>query len=379
MQSKFLLKRNFLSIVLLLFLACGKESKTHAFLQKIAGNKSEQGLSKKEVEKKAAQLNVYFENLKKKKGFNGVVLVAIGTQIIFEKAFGYRDYKTKDTLSVKAVFQLASVSKQFTAAAIMLLKQEGKLSFEDSIQKFFPDFPYKGITLRHLLTHHAGLSNYAYFCDKVWDRRKAIRNEEVLMLMGAQKPAPYFPPGRTFDYSNTGYIVLAAVVEKVSGMRFEEFMSERIFLPCHMNNTYVYNHCTPVTIPEAVEGYNYGRRKVGKTYLDGVVGDKGIYSNVRDLYQWNRILYSDSLFQPGVLEEAYHPAFPDKKNKGNYGFGWRIKEYHGNKVVWHSGWWEGYKSIFIRNLKDETVIIVLSNALAGHLRSEEILDVYYEN
>jgi CubicO group peptidase (beta-lactamase class C family) len=376
MQRKLFLNKYFLPVILFLSMACGKEPEKKTIFTKILSKKKEHRLSEKEVTEKVKRLDAYFENLQSKKGFNGVVLAANGTQIIFEKAFGYEDYRTKKPLSVQAVFQLASVSKQFTAAAIMLLKQRGALSFEDSIQKFFIGFPYQGITIRHLLTHHSGLSNYTYFCDKVSDRKKIIDNQTVLHLMTEQKPAPYFLPGVRYDYSNTGYILLAAVVEKVSNMKFEDFMRKNIFLPCKMRDTYVYNHGTPVTIPDLVEGYNYGRRKVARTYLDGVVGDKGVYSNVRDLYKWNRILYTDSLFKPEIIEEAYQPAFPEKKNRDNYGFGWRIKNKK-DKIVWHGGWWEGYKSMFLRNLKDETVIIVLTNSLAGHLKSEELLDVYY--
>jgi CubicO group peptidase (beta-lactamase class C family) len=376
MQRKLFLNTYILPMLLLISLACEKQPEKKTTIIGRIENK-EHRLSEKEVREKVARLDACFKNLQSKKGLNGVVLVAHGTQVIFEKAFGVEDYRSKKPLSVQAVFQLASVSKQFTAAAIMLLKQQGKLSYEDPIQKFFPDFPYKGITIRQLLTHHAGLSNYAYFCDKVWDRKKTIDNQTVIRLMSEHRPAPYLLPGKKYDYSNTGYMLLAAVVEKVSAMPFDDFMRNHIFLPSHMRATFVYNPATPAVMSDAVDGYN-GRRKVGKTYLDGVTGDKGVYSTVRDMYAWNRMLFTDSLLKPEILQEAYHPAFPQKKNKDNYGFGWRIKDYKGNKVVWHSGWWEGYKSMFIRNLNDETVIVVLTNSLAGHLKCEELLDVYYE-
>lgn len=368
----------YLFLFILLSSGCEKETERKNIFTKILQKKKDKQLSQKEVKKKVEKFDTYFKNLQSKKAFNGVVLVAKGEQIILEKAYGYEEYKKKKPLSVDAVFQIASVSKQFTAAAILLLKQNGLLSLEDPIQNFIPDFPYKGITIKHLLTHHSGLFNYTYFCDKVWNRNKIIDNQTVIRLINDQKPAPYLPPGRQYDYSNTGYILLAAIVEDVSKLSFEDFMSQHIFQPCKMTNTYVYNHGNPIINPHAVEGYNYGRRKVGKTYLDGVVGDKGVYSTVKDLYRWNRVLFGDSLLKQEVLKEAFEPAFPVKKKKDNYGFGWRIKNYNRDKVVWHSGWWEGYKSIFIRNLKDETVIIVLTNSLSGHLKSAELLDLYYD-
>jgi CubicO group peptidase (beta-lactamase class C family) len=195
--------------------------------------------------------------------------------------------------------------------------------------------------------------------------------------MNELKPPPYFNPGVRYDYSNTGYMILASIVEKVSKMRFEQFMRKYIFLPSKMTNTYVYNQGVPIKIQNMVEGYNYGRRPVGRTYLDGVFGDKGVYSNVDDLYKWSQVLFTDTLFTKNTLEEAFKPAFKDRKNKDNYGFGWRIKDYGGDKVVWHGGWWEGYKTMFIRNLKDEVTIIVLTNSLGGHLKSTDLLDVYY--
>ncbi|HYG38785.1 MAG TPA: serine hydrolase domain-containing protein [Cytophagales bacterium] len=341
--------------------------------------KKEKRLSEKEIAKKAAILEDYFCNLQERRGFNGVVLVAKGTQIILKKPFGYKNFRTKEPLAVDAVFQLASVSKQFTSAAIMLLQQRGLLNYEDSVQKFFPDFPYKGITVHQLLTHQSGLTNYAYFCDKVWDRKKTISNENVLCLMTMHKPIPYYQPGVRYDYSNTGYMLLASIVEKVSKMKFEDFVRHNIFLPARMFNSYVYNHGVPIEISNVVEGYNGGRRrKAGKTYLDGVLGDKGVYSTVEDLYKWDRALYSELVLCDTTLETAFTPVFKKRKKRDNYGYGWRIKDYHGDKVVWHSGWWEGYKTIFLRNLKDETVIIVLTNSLIGHLKSNVLLDAYYE-
>jgi CubicO group peptidase (beta-lactamase class C family) len=377
MQKKINQLRLIFFIVLITSLGCNDKSEKKPLIQRIFRKKAEKPLSEKEVSKKVEQLDEYFLEMMKKRGLNGVALVAKGNQIILRKSYGYLEFKHKTQLPENSVFQLASVSKQFTAAAIMLLHQKGLLNYEDTVQKFFDDFPYHNITIRQLLTHNSGLTNYTYFCDKVWDRKKPIDNENVICLMSEFKPPAYFNPGVRYNYSNTGYMILASIVEKVSKMKFEQFMKKYLFLPTKMNNTYIYNHNTPIDIRNMVDGYNYGRRPVGKTYLDGVFGDKGVYSNVDDLYKWSQVLFTDTLFSKKTMEEAFTPAFKERKNKDNYGFGWRIKDYHGDKVVWHGGWWEGYKTMFIRNLKDEVTIIVLTNSLGGHLKSTDLLDVYY--
>ncbi|PIQ21492.1 MAG: serine hydrolase, partial [Cytophagales bacterium CG18_big_fil_WC_8_21_14_2_50_42_9] len=148
------------------------------------------------AQKQQHQLDSLFRALQKKKGFNGTVLITQYNKVIYRGAFGYADFSKKDTLTTHNSFQLASVSKQFTAMAVMMLQEAGKLNYEDEVQRFFPDFPYKGITIRHLLTHRSGLPNYTYFTEKYWPDRKAfISNEEVVRLMTEHKPAIYYPPG----------------------------------------------------------------------------------------------------------------------------------------------------------------------------------------
>ncbi|MDX5437422.1 MAG: beta-lactamase family protein, partial [Pontibacter sp.] len=166
------------------------------------------------AQKMANQLDSIFTYLHKRRGFNGTVLVTKYDQVIYKGAFGYTDFQRKDSLHTTTAFQLASVSKQFTAMAVMMLKEQGKLRYEDSVQQYIPGFPYQGITIRQLLTHRSGLSNYTYFSDELWpDRRVPITNEDVLQLMEEHQPAVYYLPDTHFDYSNTGYALLASIVE----------------------------------------------------------------------------------------------------------------------------------------------------------------------
>lgn len=311
----------------------------------------------------ATKFDSLFSTLAKEKGFNGSVLVGVYGTVVYKNAFGYSDLKTKEPLNVKSVFQLASVTKQFTAVAIMMLKERGLIDYSDTVQKFIPDFPYKNITIRQLLSHRSGLPNYMYFADKYWkDKRKYLTNEGLLEMMKQHKPYVEFLPDRRYKYSNTGYAVLASIIERISGLTFDEFMEQNIFLPLNMTSTFVYNPKNKKTIEYETNGYTRGKRKTSPDFLDGVSGDKGIYSTVEDLFKWDQALYTEKLVRQSTLEEAYTPSSYDLKRENNYGFGWRIDTLaDGSKVVYHGGLWRGYNSLFLRRLDDHTTVIILCN------------------
>ena len=316
------------------------------------------------AKKQQHQLDSLFRDLQKKKGFNGTVLVTQYNQILYKGAFGYADFQKKDTLTTQKPFQLASVSKQFTAMAIMMLQEEGRLKYNDEVQRFFPDFPYECITIRHLLTHRSGLPNYTYFTEKYWpDRRAFISNEEVIRLMTQHKPAVYYQPDKRFNYSNTGYMLLAAIIAKASGMPFEDFMEKKIFWPLGMKNSWVLTNKNTEIPP----GHTARRRKREIDFLDGVQGDKGIYSTVEDMYKWDQALYTEKLVKRATLEEAFTGAAKETK-KEDYGFGWRIRKLADTQPVeYHGGLWHGFNNYFMRNRKDHSAIIVLSNVPNGSL------------
>ncbi|WP_299990551.1 serine hydrolase domain-containing protein [uncultured Pontibacter sp.] len=315
------------------------------------------------------EVDSLFTHLHKRKGFNGTVLVTKYDQIIYRGAFGYADFKTKDTLSTQTVFQLASVSKQFTAMAVMMLKEQGKLNYDDSLQVYIPDFPYKGITVRQLLTHRSGLPNYTYFSEEFWpDRKVDLSNDDVLSMMAVHKPNIYYQPDRTFSYSNTGYALLASVVEKASGQPFAEFMREHIFEPLKMHDTYTFNHELVTQTGRVATGHIGGRRKRLPDYQDTVLGDKGMYSTVEDLYKWDQALYTQKLVKRETLEEAFMPTGKVNKRAESYGFGFRLKQVEsGDTVIYHGGLWHGFNTYFLRNPKDHSSIIVLSNLTNGSL------------
>jgi CubicO group peptidase (beta-lactamase class C family) len=193
--------------------------------------------------------------------FSGVALIADHGKPLYHKAFGYRNFETKDPMDTAAIFELASVSKQFTAMIIMMLKEEGKLSYDDPIEKYIPNLPYSGITLRHLLNHTSGLPDYQEVMNQHWDKTKAAGNKDNIEYLITYHPAKLFEPGERYEYSNTGYMLLGSVVEIVSGKDFIDFINERIFKPVQMNNTDIRTKEEKVTLPNMAWGHLYVKEK----------------------------------------------------------------------------------------------------------------------
>lgn len=339
-------------------------------------------LKKIHASEKSKQLNDLFENKVKTIGFNGCILIAQKGQIIYKNVFGFSNLKTKDSLKINSAFQLASTSKTLTAAAILLLKDQGKLNLSDNIQHFIPNFPYHNITVQSLLTHRSGLSNYIYFGEPYCDANncyngKTFDNNSVIQIMMSEKPQPYASPNKKFEYCNTNYALLASIVEKVSGLSFADFMAQNIFKPLEMNNTWVHNPRNDSIFKNKTIGHNASGYMEKETYADDVVGDKGIYSTVEDLFKWDQALYSEKILKKSTIEEAFTGYSNEHKGKRNYGYGWRlIDERKGDKVVYHNGWWHGYSTLFYRRLSDQTTVILLSNKYNSNIyHIEDILSI----
>ena len=324
------------------------------------------------VAKRAKMADKVFSN-QHKAGMNGVVLYAEQGQIIYEKAFGWRDLnkRHKDSLRVDDAFQLSSDSKMFTAEAIMLLKAEGKLDYDDDVRKFIPELPYDGVTIRQLLTHRSGLPRYDSMADEYWpDRKKPFSNEALIKMLTEKRPDVYGAPDAAYFYNNINYALLASVVERVSGERFEDFMRERIFEPCGMEHSYIYSMrdeaAVSMYMPVEVHGhdmYRSGPVKAQNDYLNGVMGDKIMFSTVEDLFKYNMALDNHLLLPDSLQAEAFVPGSPDWKNNENYGFGWRLSKEHPN-VYFHYGWWKGYRSAILRDVQYRRFLVVLTNTTA---------------
>ncbi|GAB2520276.1 serine hydrolase domain-containing protein [Spirosoma aerophilum] len=305
-------------------------------------------------------------------GLNGNVLVAQKGMVLYKKCFGLGHFERnqRDTLVDDSKFQLASLSKTFTAVGTLKLIEAGKISFDDTIQKFYPDFPYHGITVRNLLSHRSGLPNYQYAFDdsmkvNFYKREKPYPSNATIMHWFATvkpTPKPYNIPGRGFSYSNTNYMVLASIIEKATGQSYEAFIHKNIFEPLGMHQTFVATTKNDSINHHRTAGYQWNRR-IPKDYYDDVVGDKGIYSTTGDLFRWYRALNGDCLLPKKMLAEAFIPRSFEKKGAKNYGYGFRmmLNDTKQPEYIYHSGWWKGYNTMFWFSPKDEYVIIILGN------------------
>lgn len=320
------------------------------------------------------QIDDYFFYRNKIGKFNGVVLFADGNKV-FKKAYGVSNFSSKVPLTVNTSFQLASVSKPITAIAILMLEQEGKLNLEDYVQKFIPDFPYKGITVEQLLAHRSGLGNYIYWSGKYWpDKNILMTNDDVVDLMVKYRPGIYYRPNRRFFYTNTNYELLASIVEAVTKKSFGSFLEENIFEPLQMKNTFLYSP-SAVKEHDVATGYKNRKRPYNPFFLDGVYGDKGVYSTVIDLLKLNNALRDGVLLSESTKKNAYTNR-TKKYNRSKYGLGWRLKEISGKKIVYHHGWWRGFRSYYIRSIEDDKTIIVLTNIINGSkLRNNTMLEL----
>lgn len=315
------------------------------------------------MKQKSYEIDSLVNHKYKRYGFNGNILVGFKGEIVYQTAIGYSNFAEKQKLSENSIYQLASVSKQFTAMGIMILKERNLLSYNDPVTKYIQNFPYPDITIKMLLNHTSGLPNYMWLVEHKWEGDHFPYNDEIIDMMNEHKLSLYFRPGTRYDYSNTGYIILASIVEEVSQQRFDHFIQKNIFEPLKMNNSYVYSTSYDKN-KDLVTGYlHYGRRyrSVPPTVNDGAVGDKGVCSTTRDLFLWDQALYTEQLISRKTLEEAFEPLLLRGKYKIPYGFGFRIKEEDNNKLVYHYGRWNGFRTGIHRYLNDSATIIVLNN------------------
>jgi CubicO group peptidase (beta-lactamase class C family) len=303
----------------------------------------------------------FFEETLLRSRFNGAILVARNGKIIFEHYQGLQNVLSGEPIDASTAFHLASVSKTFTAMAILKLWENAALLLDDPVAKYLEGFPFPLITIRNLLSHRSGLPNYVHFVEKLgWDTHRFVTNADILQLL-IDHPDK-LKPGRAnayFDYCNTNYALLALIVEKVSQIGFSEYLNTVFFKPLGMNNSFVY----AVEMAEKVlPSYKFNNRKEPMMFLDAVYGDKNIYSTPRDMMKWDLALSNGQLFSEKTMEEAFKGYSYEKRGTRNYGLGWRLVEMPtGKKIIYHNGWWHGNNTVFSRLPDDSTAIIVLGN------------------
>lgn len=319
-------------------------------------------LSDAELANYKHKLNTFFDSMLLRRNFNGGVLVAKGGNILYEQYIGYKNPKIKtDTIDVHTPFHLASTSKPFTGMAVLRLVQEGKIGLEDDIVKYFSGFPYSGVTVKDLLCHRSGLPNYLYFMEDKdkWNRNAMVSNNDVLDVLIKYQPPISYQPGKRFNYCNTNYVLLALIIEKVTGKTYPEYLKQTIFKPLHMDDTFVY---TPADSGRVIMSYKPSGAVWDNDMFENTYGDKNIYSTPRDLLKWNNVLYNKNFIRESLLDSAYTPQSHEKPSIHNYGLGWRMLNLkNGKNVIYHFGKWHGFTPAFARLIDEKAVIIIVGN------------------
>ncbi len=297
------------------------------------------------------------------------VLILHRGKPLFAKGYGLANLATPVSCSTNTNFRLASVTKQFTAMAVLILSEERKLALDETLTAFFPGFPAYGqaITVRQLLTHTSGLMDYEDAIPK--GTTIPVLDQDVLRILMKQDKT-YFQPGSQYRYSNSGYALLALIVEQRSGQTFARFLKQHIFEPLKMTNTVAYEEGLSV-VPHRAFGHSpaeSGFKRTDQSLTSSVLGDGGVYSSVVDLARWDAALYTAKLVSRQTLKQAFTPATPTDQPGRSYGFGWFIGKYRGLKETWHSGETLGFRSRIARFPERKFTIILLAN------RSDAVLD-----
>lgn len=304
----------------------------------------------------APKLAEYADALAAQGRFSGVVLVAREGKVVFGRAYGMANYELDAPNTAETKFRIGSLTKPFTAAAVMLLQERGKLSIQDSICKYVADCPaaWQPVTLRQLLSHTSGLAKQEKAADYL---KTAMLPMTVAQLIeGFRNRPPEFKPGERFDYNNNGYVLLGQVIERASGESYEAFMRENVFAPLGMSDT-GYDRHEPV-IKGRADGYiREGPALLNAAYIDQSqpFAAGALYSTAGDLLRWDQALYTENLLPRKTLEEMFTPV------AGPYGYGWFVTRQFNRRLLWHGGGTPGFAAVLLRFPEERVTVIVLSN------------------
>ncbi|MFL5347105.1 MAG: serine hydrolase [Hyalangium sp.] len=305
------------------------------------------------------------------------IIVIQDGRIVLKKGYGLANLASKKPIEPDTAFLLGSVTKQFTAMAVMMLAERGKLKYDDPLSKFFPEFPpyAQKITVSHLLHHTAGFPEYEDLflesgkLDKDYPRSaktprssfEPISRDALAIL--ARVKAPRFAPGEQYEYSNSNYVILAQLVEKVSGQSFAQFLRQNIFQPLGMNRTLLYDETRP-KVQNVATSYTLEHgvyRDIDYTPLNAIYGEDNIFTTVEDMSKWDQALYTEKLVKAATLQAAFTPGKLNNGNAIGYGFGWKLKELLGLHAVAHGGAWVGFRTQILRFPDQHFTVVVLGN------------------
>ena len=300
-------------------------------------------------QEKVETLNEQLDHYQKNDLFNGTVLIAKGGEILISRSIGYASFEENIRLTADTPMPISSISKPFTALAILKLKEEGLVQIDDQVTNHIEDFPYPDITVRHLLNNTSG------FKRSYKDDLYSIK--EIVDFTTDKKPLPSFPPGTKYQYSNLGYSLLAAIVENASGMSFASFLEEEIFKKSGMQHTFL---LTPENSQQTKANSYNEKNKLKEWHLTSYPGARGIYASAHDLLKWEQLLYTDELVNQNLIKESYESGVLNDGSTINYGYGWR--KWKGiENLIFHGGDWVGSEALLLREIEQKWTIIILAN------------------
>lgn len=375
MKMSFLKKTNIPQILFLILVlgSCGKDKNTtnkeeaaiEDTLPKMKPLGPEKRLSQAYINSVTGRINHFYNKTWPNNTMNGGFLVARNGQIIFERYNGYANKNEGTTITANTPLHIASVSKVLTATAVLKLVNAGKLDLDQKVNTILKTFPYPDCTVRMLLSHRSGMRNYAYFTDRdksVWDRHNQLTNKDILNILATKDIGLESRTGTRFSYCNTNYAMLALIIEKITGLTYKEAMTQMIFKPLGMSNTFVLD--TEKDRKKIVPSYKGNGVEIGFDYLDCVYGDKNIYSTPRDLLKFDRARNAPGFLKPELLKQVYTGYSNERKGTKNYGLGIRMINWEtGQNFYFHNGWWHGNTSSYIPLQKENVTIIALSNKM----------------
>jgi CubicO group peptidase (beta-lactamase class C family) len=332
---------------------------------------------------KSAQVDKLFTEFDKPKSPGAAVMIIQDSELVYRKAFGFANLEDKIPVTPATNFRLASFSKQFTAMAIMLLVERKQLSLDARVADIFPEFPKYGnqITIRHLLHHTSGILDYETLIPK--QTAIPLLDRDVLWIL-EQQHKTYFPAGTKWKYSNTGYALLAVIVEQVSGLTFPAFLKQNVFKPLGMKRTML-NERGISLIPNRAYGYSPVSKgstrfkRTDQSLTSYVLGDGGIYSSLNDLYQWDQALYTTKLVSRKMMKQAFTSgAATTRPGNPGYGFGWFIGKYRRKRIIWHKGGTIGFATMIKRLPDQKFTVVMLANRSNANVDTitQQIIDLY---
>lgn len=315
-----------------------------------------------------SKVQAYLETEMKAQQIPGVALAVIRNgEIVLAKGYGYANVEHQTPVKPETIFQSGSMGKQFTATAVMLLMEDGKLAIDDKITKYFPDSPdsWRNITIRHLLTHTSGMTDYP----EGFDFRRDYTEDELYQR--AKQIPLAFQPGDKWSYSNLGYVMLGILIHKVSGKFYGDFLNERVFKPLGMSSTRVISEAD--IIPNRAAGYRLEKNELkNQNWVSpslNTTADGALYMNVYDMARWDAALYGEKLLKRSSLEQMWTPVKLNNGQTHPYGFGWALGNVSGHRMVQHGGSWQGFKAQIIRYVDDKLTIVLFANqARANQLK-----------